>query len=459
MKEKLKILIVDDEEIVRESLSAWLIEDGYDVHAVESGKKALEEIKTNSYEIMLIDLKMPEMDGLQLMQEVKKVNPDIIMIIITAYATVDTAVKAMKEGAYDYLVKPFDPDELSLVIKKISQHIRLSRENILLRKQLLKEYYLHDIISKNPKMLELFEVVRTVAPTDSTVLIQGESGTGKELFARAIHKESKRRDKPFVTLSCAALTETLLESELFGYEKGAFTGADSQRKGKLELADGGTLFLDEIGDIGPKLQLDLLRVLEEKEFRRVGGVEVIKVDVRIIAATNRDLKERVRVGKFREDLFYRLNVIPIYIPPLRERKEDIPLLVEHFIGLFNVEMGKSVKGVSEEAMRFLMEYDYPGNVRELKNIVERAMVLAKGDIITVDEISFFEKSHLPLTAGERLEDVERNHIIFMLEKYGWNIQKTASALGIDRTTLYNKMKKYGIEKPGVKSSFLMDDGE
>jgi len=449
MEKKTRILIVDDEQIVRESLSSWLMEDGYEVSSVDNGRKAIEEMKRSHWDILLVDLKMPEMDGLQVLSKVKKIVPDIPVIIITAYATVDTAVKAIKEGAYDYLVKPFDPEEISITIKKITEHIRLTRENIYLKKQLKKEFSLFDIIGKNKKMLELFELIKTIAPTDSTVLIQGESGTGKELFARAIHKESKRNDKPFISMPCAALTESILESELFGYEKGAFTGATAQRKGKFEIADGGTLFLDEIGDIGPKFQLDLLRVLEQREFSRVGGSESIKVDVRIIAATNKDLMKLVSEGRFREDLFYRLNVIPIFIPPLRERKDDIPLLIEYFIDIFNIETGKNVKGVSEDVMEFLLNYDYPGNVRELRNIIERAVVLSKGEMITMTEMTFLNlKQKTGVQNDESLEAIEKAYIMKALEKNNWNIKTTANKLGIDRTTLYNKMKKYGIEKQG-----------
>ncbi len=451
MNSKVKVLIVDDEQVVRDSLSEWLREDGYEVGAVESGKKALEELGKSNWDILLVDLKMPEMDGLELLQKVKEISPSIPVIIITAYATVDTAVKAMKEGAYDYLVKPFDPEEISLLMKRLTEHIKLTRENIYLRQQLKKQYTLHDIISRNPKMQELMELVKMVGPTDSTVLLQGESGTGKELFARALHKESLRADKPFIAVSCGALSDSLLESELFGYEKGAFTGATSRRKGKFELANGGTIFLDEIGDISPKLQLDLLRVLEQKEFYRIGGSEVIKIDVRVIAATNRDLEKMVREGQFREDLFYRLNVVPIHIPPLRERKEDIPLLVDHFLEIFRLETGKNIERVSEDAMKVLLDYDYPGNVRELRNIIERAVIVAKGDEITVEDLRFGLKSPpAPSTEAEdeALESVERAHILKVLNKYDWNVSKAASALGIDRTTLYNKMKKYGLTRRG-----------
>ncbi|HEY5191019.1 MAG TPA: sigma-54 dependent transcriptional regulator, partial [Candidatus Deferrimicrobium sp.] len=363
MEKKVNIMVVDDEEIVRASLSGWLEEDGYHVEAVESGRKALERLPERNWDLMLVDLKMPGMDGIQLMDEVHKTAPEMLVIIMTAYATVDTAVKAMKKGAYDYFVKPFNPDDISLTIRKIVDHHKLVQENLFLRKELKKQYKLRDMISKNEKMLEIFDLARTVAKSSSTVLIQGESGTGKELLARAIHDESPRMDAPFISVSCASLTESLLESELFGHEKGAFTGATVLSRGKLELAQDGTLFLDEIGDISLKLQMDLLRVLEQKEFRRVGGSELIPINSRILAATNRDLAAAIAEERFRADLYYRLNVISIHIPPLRERREDIPLLVDHFIEKFNIEMGKEIRGISEGAVRMLMSNDWPGNAR------------------------------------------------------------------------------------------------
>jgi two-component system response regulator AtoC len=449
MEKSVNILVVDDEEIVRDSLSSWLEEDGYSVEAVESGKKALERIPEKEWDLMLVDLKMPGMDGIQLMDEVRKTNPDMLIIIMTAYATVDTAVKAMKKGAYDYFVKPFNPDDISLTIRKIVDHHKLVQENQFLRKELKKQYKLRDMISKNEKMLEIFDLARTVAKSSSTVLIQGESGTGKELLARAIHDESPRKDEPFISVSCASLTESLLESELFGHEKGAFTGATAINRGKLELAENGTLFLDEIGDISLKLQMDLLRVLEQKEFRRVGGSELIAISSRILAATNRDLQKAIAEGRFRADLYYRLNVISIHIPPLRERREDIPLLVDHFVEKFNIEMGKQVQGVSEEAVRILVDNDWPGNARELRNVIERAMVVAKGNIITESDIS------LPTTPGgtnhrtKSLEEIEKEHIQAVLLKNQWNIVRSAHALGIDRVTLYNKIKKFDLKKEAV----------
>jgi DNA-binding NtrC family response regulator len=447
MDRKVNILVVDDEEIVRDSLSSWLIDDGYEVATAENGTKGLEIFPSREWDLCLIDLKMPGIDGIQLMEEFRRQVPDQLVIIMTAYATVDTAVKAMKEGAYDYMVKPFNPEDLSMTIRKIVEHQKLVRENIFLRKELKKQYRLHDMISKNDRILEIFDLVRTVAKSNSTVLIQGESGTGKELLARAIHEESPRREAPFISVSCASLTETLLESELFGYEKGAFTGADSLKRGKLELAQDGTLFLDEIGDISLKLQMDLLRVLEQKEFRRVGGSNLITITSRIIAATNRDLKKAIEEGKFRNDLYYRLNVISITLPPLRERKEDIPLLVEHFIDRFNIEMDRKVEGVSDGALRALMEYDWPGNARELRNVIERAMVVAKDTRISEADIS------LPVLRKEganskALGDIEKDHILRILVENRWNIIRSAQVLGIDRVTLYNKIKKYGFKKEG-----------
>jgi DNA-binding NtrC family response regulator len=449
MEKKVHIMVVDDEEIVRASLTSWLEEDGYHVEAVESGRKALERLPEKDWDLLLVDLKMPGMDGIQLMDEVHKTAPDMLVIIMTAYATVDTAVKAMKKGAYDYFVKPFNPDDISLTIRKIVDHHKLVQENLFLRKELKKQYKLRDMISKNEKMLEIFDLARTVAKSSSTVLIQGESGTGKELLARAIHDESPRMDAPFISVSCASLTESLLESELFGHEKGAFTGATVLMRGKLELAQDGTLFLDEIGDISLKLQMDLLRVLEQREFRRVGGSDLIPISSRIIAATNRDLKAAIEEERFRADLYYRLNVISIHIPPLRERREDIPLLVDHFIEKFNIEMGKQVRGVSEGAMRILVDNNWPGNARELRNVIERAVVVAKGNIVTESDISLPPAASGANQRAKSLEEIEKAHIVVVLNENQWNIVRSAQALGIDRVTLYNKIKKFGLKKEGA----------
>ena len=443
-----KILVVDDEQIVRESLANWLKEDGYQVELAESGPQALERIQSASFHIVLLDLKMPEMNGIQVLQEIKKNFSEIEVIIMTAYGSIHTAVEAIKEGAFDYIVKPFDPEEVGLLIRKILDHKNLVLENILLRQKLEEKYEFEDLIGKSAVMQNLFGLIRNVAPTQATVLITGESGTGKELVAKAIHTLSPRRYQPFIALSCGALPDTLLESELFGYEKGAFTGAVHTKKGRFELADGGTLFLDEIGEISLKTQIDLLRVLQEKEFRRLGGTEVIKVDVRIISATNRDLAEALRQGIFRSDLFYRLNVVSIPLPPLRDRKEDIPLLAKHFLKRYAIEINKKVDRLEPRALESLMNYNWPGNVRELENAVERGVVISQSRELTEKDFAFLQSGPAPLSEGgiKNLQELERLHILRVLEENHWNISKSASELGIDRVTLYNKIKKYGLER-------------
>jgi DNA-binding NtrC family response regulator len=438
-----RILIVDDEEIVRESLSDWLQKDGFAVETAADGPTAVERLSEGEWAIALVDLKMPGMDGLQVLETAKQRLPDLAVVMITAYATVETAVKAIKLGATDYIVKPFDPEELSLLVHRILDQQAVVHENAVLRKALRREFQFHDIVSHSPAMHHALELARSAAQTASTLLILGESGTGKEVLARAIHAESPRSKAPFVAVSCAALPDTLLESELFGHERGAFTGANARRKGTFEAANGGTLFLDEIGDISPKLQLDLLRVLEERRFCRVGGTDPVSVDVRIIAATNRDLKKAVADGQFREDLFYRLNVIPITLPPLRDRREDVPLVVETLLERLSIELRRPIDGVSREGLAQLMGYSFPGNIRELRNILERAMVVAPGPII--------QASDLNLPAADTghdgtLESVERQHIIHVLEQTGGNISQAARVLDIDRVTLYNKIKKYHLRE-------------
>jgi DNA-binding NtrC family response regulator len=453
VKARWQILVVDDEAAITESLAAWLREDGYSVDTASSGQEAIEKARLREYAIYFIDLKMPGgLDGIETMTEVKRLQPAASVIVITAYATVDTAVTAMKEGAQEYVVKPCYPQEISLLVERIIRVKKLERENDILRRKLRKRYGFQDLVSKSPRMVEIFELVREIASQRSTVLIRGESGTGKELVARAIHFSGERSDAPFVGVSCAALAESLLESELFGHEKGAFTGAVAQKKGKFELADGGTLFLDEIGDISPKLQVDLLRVLQERRFFRVGGTDEITVDVRVIAATHRDLAADVREGRFRGDLYYRLNVINIVIPPLRERREDIPLLAQEFLSRLSHELGRNVTGISEEALRLLMDHDWPGNVRELANAVERAVVTCKTRALTAEDLDFLRPaatlvgSGTSLPAGLTLQQLEKEYIALTLERLRGNMTEAAAALGIDRSTLYEKVKRYEIPR-------------
>jgi DNA-binding NtrC family response regulator len=449
-KRTTRILVVDDEEIVRESLVSWLEKDGYTMETAEDGPSALAQLEKASWSILLCDLKMPGMDGLEVLERVKKLQPESAIVIMTAYATVDTAVKAMKLGAYDYLVKPFDPEELSIMIQKIVAQQALLRENVILRKALKRDYRFRDMVSKNPVMQQLFELAKTAARSSSTVLVLGESGTGKELMARAVHAESPRHQGSFVAVSCAALTETLLESELFGYEKGAFTGAASRREGKFEAANHGTLFLDEIGDISPKLQMDLLRVLEERRVTRVGGTDSMAVDVRIVAATNRDLGKAVSEGRFRQDLFYRLNVITIQLPPLRERKEDIPLLADTVLERLAVEMNKDVDGLSSEALALLVTHSWPGNIRELRNVLERGLVVSKGPLIQAADLglTLSPTREVKPVHPASLAEVEKEHIAMVIQQSAGNISQAARILDIDRVTLYNKIRKYGLRREG-----------
>ena len=445
-------MVVDDEEVMRESLAAWLREDGYTVETAESGKEAIDKTKLKEYAIYFIDLKMPGgHDGIETMMEIRKIQPEASIIIVTAYATVDTAITAMKEGAQEYIVKPCNPEEISLLVSRIIKIKNLQRENSILRKKLTKQYSFCDIISKNPKMLEIFNLIKEVASLRSTVMIQGESGTGKELIARAIHYSGDRAGKPFVGVSCAALTESLLESELFGHEKGSFTGATGQKKGKFEMAEGGTIFLDEIGDISPKLQLNLLRILQERNFYRVGGTEQIDVDVRVIAATNRNLEDAVREGRFRDDLFYRLNVINIHLPSLRDRREDIPLLVHNFIEHIGPELGREVNDISEGALKILLNHNWPGNVRELENAVERAIVTCKTKVLMEDDFAFIishsvEKKQWDIPSQLTLEEIENQAITATLHRTHGNIKEASSILGVDRSTLYDRIKKYNLPR-------------
>ncbi len=441
----IKILIVDDEQIVRDSLTHWFEEDGYQVSSAVDAFDVLKDLQPGKYDIMLVDIKMPKMSGLELLEKVKEIDPDCIVIIITAYASVPSAVQALKNGAFDYVTKPIDPDELSHLIKNAIKQKTLKRENIALKTSIDEMFNFEGLIGESPEMKKVFELIKIVAPQDTTVMIRGESGTGKELIARAIHMNSPRRYYPIIPVNCGAFTETLLESELFGHEKGAFTGAQYRRKGKIEMANGGTLFLDEVGSVSPKMQVELLRVLETKQFTRVGGNEIVKVDFRLISATNENLEKLVEEGKFREDLYYRLNVFTIYVPPLRERRSDIPILANYFVQKFARQMNKPILKISDEAMEILLNHSWLGNVRELENAIERAMVVGKPPEIKPSDLPF----HLEKVnsfESDALEEVEKNHIQRVLKKYDWNISKAAAALNIDRVTLYNKIKKYGLQK-------------
>lgn len=443
MVRKISLLIVDDEESVRESLQSWFAEDGYLASTAENAARALQMIESDNFDIILADIKMPGMDGLEMMKRIRLLKPDSIIIIMTAFATVDTAVRALKEGAFDYVTKPFDPDDLTHLIRNASKQIALTEENANLRNKVVTLENVEDLVGTSEPMRRVLKDIESVAQSNSSVVITGESGTGKELVARAIHANSKRKFFPLVTVHCGALTESLLESELFGHEKGAFTGAMFNRKGRFEMADNGTIFLDEVATISTKMQIDLLRVLETKKFTRVGGNKEISSDFRVICATNRDLRTLVEQGSFREDLYYRLNVVNIFVPPLRERTQDIPLLVNYFIKKYCLSMNKPVLSIDSAALKRLEEHSFPGNVRELENMIERAIVVGNGKKITLNDLPVNKVS--TGTSTESLDDLERAHISFILEKYSWNISRAARALKVDRVTLYNKISKYGLK--------------
>ena len=441
---KVSILVVDDEESVRDSLYNWFIDDGYDVECAENAKEALIMLESRDFDIILADIKMPGMDGMEMHRRIKILNKEPIFIIMTAFASVDTAVQALKDGAYDYVTKPFDPDDLSHLIRNAASHVTLREENKSLKDRITNLEDVDDLIGDSEGMKQVLREVESVAQSSSSVIITGESGTGKELIARAIHSNSPRKYFPLISVHCGALTESLLESELFGHEKGAFTGATFNRKGRFEMADGGTIFLDEIGTISPKMQIELLRVLETRNFVRVGGNKEITSDFRVICATNRDLKDMVNNGTFREDLFYRLNVVNIRIPPLRERVEDISLLINHFIRKYCKSMSRDLISVEPAALKHLQEFEYPGNVRELENMIERAIVIGNGKEIRLKDLPMGRE--VMNSSIERLDDLEKKHIASMLNKYNWNISRASKALGIDRATLYNKIKKYDLKK-------------
>jgi len=444
MAKKISILIVDDEESVRDSLYNWFIEDGYNVECAENAKKALSILESKNFNIILADIKMPGMDGLEMQRRIKSLNKDSIVIIMTAFASVDSAVQALKDGAYDYITKPFDPDDLSHLIRNATKQISLKAENEALKEKFVSLENIDDLIGNSEAMIKVLKEVETVAQSNSSVIITGESGTGKELIARAIHSNSQRKYFPLVSVHCGALTESLLESELFGHEKGAFTGAMYNRKGRFEMADGGTIFLDEIATISAKMQVELLRVLESKNFVRVGGNKEITSDFRVICATNRDLKKMVEKGTFREDLYYRLNVVNITIPPLRDRMEDIPMLVDYFIKKFCTSMSRDIITIDSAVLKRLEEFEFPGNVRELENMIERAIVIGNGKEIRFKDLPLGK--NIINNSVESLDDIEKTHVLQILNKYGWNISRSANALKVDRVTLYNKIKKYNLKQ-------------
>jgi len=454
--ETAKILVVDDEHLIRWTLEQHLGKEGYEVYTAEDGEKALEMVTDMMPDLVLLDNQLPGASGIEVLGRIKEIDRNIIVIMITAHGLLETAVKAMKLGAYDYVSKPFNLDEITLIIKKALETVSLRLEVRMLKDQQKKRFRTDNIIGKSRAIQLVLDMIQKIAQSDaSTVLIQGESGTGKELVARAIHTNSARSDKPFMAINCAALPETLLESELLGHEKGAFTDAKAQKKGLFELADNGSVFLDEVGDMAYSMQAKLLRILEDKTFKRVGGVKDISVDVRVISATNQDLKDLMGDGKFRKDLYYRLQVVPIYLPPLRERKEDILPLAKHFIDLFNEEFNKSVKEISEKAREFLIRYDWPGNVRELKNVIERAMILESEDILLYEHLpielvsgkmpafSTYTGLNIP-KEGISLEKVEEDLVKQALAIAAGNQSKAADLLGMQRDAFRRRMKKYGV---------------
>jgi len=453
MKTQNSILVVDDDHAHRTMLRTLLGGWGYTIDEADDGQSAIEVVHHKPFDLILMDIRMVKVSGLEALQEIKRFNPAIPIIIMTAFASVETAVKALKEGAYDYLTKPLDFDELKIIMERAMDHSRLKEENRILRDSIASQFDRRNIIGTSPAMTMLLETVAQVAPSEATVLITGESGTGKEMIAGAIHFNSYRKDGPFVKINCAAITETLLESELFGHEKGAFTGADRRKEGKFRQADKGSIFLDEVSEMSLAMQVKLLRVLQEREVIRVGGEEVIKVDVRVIAATNKDLTRQVQDGRFREDLYYRLNVVTLNVPPLRNRKEDIPLIAHHFLKLFAEKNHKNVKGFTPRAMDRLFKYEWPGNVRELMNAVERGVVLSRHEYLDEGEFSLLLQNQeqgngVPIRQFEpestSLVTVEKETVLKALEASGGNKSETARRLGITRRTLHMKLKKYGM---------------
>ena len=451
LSKKGSLLIVDDELTVRDSLGKWFHEEGYEVATAESASEALTRMAESRWDLALVDIKMHGTDGIELQRRLREIDSELLVIIMTGYASVETAVAALKNGAYDYVTKPLDPDEIAHLVNNALSHKHTQQENERLKETMAEAARPGELVGNSSAMRKVFEAIETVAPTDATVLITGGSGTGKELVARAIHAASTRRFHPLVVIHCGALTETLLESELFGYEKGAFTGAQYRKKGKFEIAEGGTVFLDEIGDITLKTQTDLLRVLQEREINRVGGNQILKVDFRCVAATNKNLEQLIGEGKFRSDLFYRLNVFHMELPSLRERREDIPLLVNHFVQKFSSSMNKRITHVSPSAMNQLQQQPWPGNVRELENAVERAMVVAQEPMLRDQDFVFRQTIVNGSNGGKTLEEVERAYILRVLDECGQNQSRAAEKLGIDRVTLHHKLKRYGWTRSQVET--------
>jgi len=446
MDTKIRIMIVDDEMIVRQSLLTWFEKYGHEVETAASGLEALEKLEQKPFQIMFVDIKMPGMDGLELLEKVKQEYPEILVVIITAYGSIESAVNAMRAGASDYLLKPFKPDQLSLVMERITCHQKITREYQYLKGHLEQITRFDNIIGQSAPMKKLYAVIPEVARSDASILITGETGTGKELVARAIHAKSLRAELPFIAINCGALPDTLMESELFGHKKGAFTGAAHARKGFLEIVSGGTLFLDEIGDISPKMQVDLLRVLEEKQMFRVGSETPVAVDFRLVSATRHHLEDRIQEGGFREDFYYRVNVIKIRLPALRERKDDIGLLAEHFMEKYSHETTKIVDRIRPDAVTLLTSYDWPGNVRELENAIERAVVLSRSRTLTAEDFSFLQPVGAAAPGSKTLKAVQKDHILRVLDEQDWQITRSAQILGINRATLYKIIKRDQLKK-------------
>lgn len=451
--EKPKIMVIDDEESMCRFMQIMLQKEGYDVTSTVSSKEALDEIKNENYDLVIADLMMPEMNGLELLSRAKSIQPQINFIVMTAYASVDSAIEALKKGAFDYITKPFKVDEIKIAIKKSLEQKKIAEENIELKRQLKKEFGLHSLMGNSPEMIQLKRLVERVADTDSTILIQGESGTGKELVAKAIHQLSRRADQPFITINCATLPEALLESELFGHVKGSFTGAVKDKEGLFQVANQGTFFMDEVGVTTPAIQVKLLRVLEERQFTPVGGTKPVEVDVRLIAATNTNLEEEVKIGNFRSDLYYRLNVIPIQIPPLRERKGDTELLIRYFVKKYCDKLGVEEKEIASESLQSLVSYSWPGNVRELENTIERAVLLTSEKVINQNSLpqNVVENRPLGLVKSTEpeiptLETIEKAYILWVLNQTDWQKTKAAQFLGIDTSTLYRKIERYNLKQ-------------